>query len=105
MLLFSGSYGQLLDYVVFADWVFFGATVATMFVCRAREARGDAARVSVRTPLHPFTTLLLLAATAYVIVGTVSSNPLNALKGTLLLALGWPAFVLWRRTSLRIALR
>ncbi|MBX6365597.1 MAG: amino acid permease, partial [Gemmatimonadetes bacterium] len=34
MLLVSGTYGQLLDYVVFGDWIFFGAVVATLFVYR-----------------------------------------------------------------------
>ena len=101
VLLFSGSYGQLLDYVVFADWVFFGATAATLFVYRAREARGEVPRVSVRAFGHPVSTLLFLAAAAYVIAGSIVSNPVNALKGGALLALGWPAFAAWRRASRR----
>jgi len=41
LLVTTGSYGQLLDYVVFGDWIFFGLTVATLFVDRRREgARG-----------------------------------------------------------------
>ena len=99
VLLFSGSYGQLLDYVVFADWVFFGATAATLFVYRAREARGEVSRVSVRAFGHPLSTLLFLAAAAYVIAGSIASNPVNALKGSVLLALGWPAFAWWQRSS------
>ena len=99
VLLFSGSYGQLLDYVVFADWVFFGATAATLFVYRAREARGVVPRVSVRAFGHPISTLLFLAAAAYVIAGSIASNPVNAMKGSVLLALGWPAFAWWRRSS------
>jgi basic amino acid/polyamine antiporter, APA family len=98
-LLFSGSYGQLLDYVVFADWVFFGATAATLFVYRARESRGKGLAVSVRAPWHPWSTGLFVAAAVYVIVGSVASNPVNALKGSLLLLLGWPAFAWWRRTT------
>ncbi|MCC7053664.1 MAG: amino acid permease [Gemmatimonadaceae bacterium] len=97
VLLFSGSYGQLLDYVVFADWVFFGATAATLFVYRARERRGEVPHTTVRAVGHPVSTTLFLAAAAYVIVGSVLSNPVNAAKGTALLALGWPAFAWWRR--------
>ena len=33
-LLFTKSYGQLLDYVTFADWIFFGATALTLLVLR-----------------------------------------------------------------------
>lgn len=99
VLLFSGSYGQLLDYVVFADWLFFAATAATLFVYRAKEARGEVPRVTVRAFGHPATTLLFLAAAAYVIAGSIVSNPVNALKGSVLLGLGWPAFAWWRRSA------
>src|SRR5256886_5621045 len=32
VLAVSGSYAQLLDYVVFGDWIFFGLTVASLFI-------------------------------------------------------------------------
>lgn len=32
LLLQASSYGTLLDYVVFCDWIFFGLAVATLFV-------------------------------------------------------------------------
>src|SRR5688500_15719534 len=34
MFVVTGTYGDLLDSVVFADWIFFGATVAALFVWR-----------------------------------------------------------------------
>ncbi len=100
VLLFSGSYGQLLDYVVFADWLFFAATGATLFVYRARESH-DAARGDQKLTGygHPFTTVLFLVAACYVILGSVVSNPNNAIKGAALLAAGWPAYAWWRRTA------
>lgn len=99
VLVFSGSYGQLLDYVVFADWVFFGATGAALFVYRARDARDGSAKRSTPRYGHPITTVLFLAAAAYVIAGSVMSNPANALKGGVLLALGVPAYAWWRRRA------
>ncbi len=101
VLLFSGSYGQLLDYVVFGDWLFFGATVATLFVYRAREASGALPRSDVRAFGHPYTTLLFLAAAVYVVIGSVVSNPVNAAKGSALLVLGMPAFAWWNRAKRR----
>ena len=38
VLTLTGSYGQLLDYVVFGDWIFFGLVVSTLFVYRRRDA-------------------------------------------------------------------
>lgn len=95
VLLFWGTYGQLLDYVVFADWIFFGATAATLFVWRNRDKQSRAAAPSFRTPLHPFTTLLFIAAAVYVIVGSVVSNPGNALRGVLIMAVGIPVYAFW----------
>ena len=96
VLLYSGTYGQLLDYVVFADWIFFGLTAAALFALRRRD--GDRP-VPFRVPLHPWTTLLFVAAAIYVVVGSMSSNPRNALYGSGLLLLGVPVFLHWRRRA------
>ncbi len=101
VLLFTGKYGQLLDYVVFADWIFFGATAATIFVLRRRDRLAGAAAPSFLVPLHPFSTLVFIAAALYVVVGSITSNPGNALRGVLMFALGLPAYAYWR--SQRIA--
>lgn len=95
-LLYLGSYGALLDWVVFADWIFFGAVAATLFVFRRRDgAMGS----GFRTPLHPWSTLLFIAAAVYVMIGSITSNPGNALRGALLLAAGIPVFLIWRRRA------
>lgn len=98
VLLLTGKYGQLLDYVVFADWIFFGSTAAALFVLRARDAR-DGVRPAVSTPLHPISTLIFIAAALYVVAGSITSNPGNAARGAGLLALGLPVFWYWNRQN------
>jgi APA family basic amino acid/polyamine antiporter len=103
-LLLTGTYGQLLDYVVFADWIFFGSTAATLFVLRRRDAQRHGGESSLtKAPGHPFTTLIFIAAAIYVVVGSVISNPGNAARGAGLLALGVPVYLYWngRRTAPR----
>jgi APA family basic amino acid/polyamine antiporter len=103
-LLLTGTYGQLLDYVVFADWIFFGATAATLFVLRKRDAQRHGGESSLtKAPGHPFTTLLFIAAAMYVVVGSIISNPGNAARGAALLVLGVPVYLYWnaRRAALR----
>ena len=92
-LLLTGSYGDLLDWVTFADWIFFGLTAATLLVYRRRSAPG----AHFAAPFHPWSTLVFILAAAYVVIGAIISNPMNALRGTLVLAAGIPAFLWWRR--------
>ena len=101
VLLLSGSYGQLLDWVTFADWIFFGVTAGTLFVYRRREPSAG-----YLAPLFPWTVLLFVAACVYVVGGAVVSNPPNALRGALLLAAGVPVYLFWsRRRAARAAVQ
>ncbi|MFI5257175.1 MAG: APC family permease [Gemmatimonadales bacterium] len=93
VLLASGSYGQLLDWVTFADWIFFGITAASLFVYRRRAADVE----GYRAPFFPWTVLLFVGACMYVVLGAIVSNPSNALRGALLLALGVPVQRWWSR--------
>jgi APA family basic amino acid/polyamine antiporter len=91
VLTLSGTYGQLLDYVVFGDWIFFGLAGATVFVFRRR---GENLRF--RTPAYPWIPGLFVVAAGYVVLSSIASNPGNALLGSGLIGLGIPAYLFWR---------
>jgi basic amino acid/polyamine antiporter, APA family len=109
LLALSGSYAQLLDWVIFGDWIFFGAIVATLFVYRRRDGGpamdppggrvGPAPAGSFRAPWHPLLPGLFVVAAAFVVVSSVVSNPKNAVYGTLLIGAGVPAFLAWVRRA------
>jgi APA family basic amino acid/polyamine antiporter len=90
----SGTYAELLDYVVFGDWIFFGLTVASLFRYRARAT--GAPEPGFRVPAYPWTPVLFVLAAAYVVTSSIVANPKNAVIGTCLLALGVPAYGLAR---------
>ncbi|MGH7580232.1 MAG: APC family permease, partial [Gemmatimonadales bacterium] len=94
----SGSFSQLVDYVAFADWAFFGLTVAGLFVYRHRDPRqgGAAPTGAFRTPGYPWTPALFVAAAIFVVASSIAANPRNALIGTGLLLLGIPVYWYWR---------
>jgi len=95
-LTLTKSYAQLNDYVVFGDWIFFGSTVATLFVYRAREDKGLAPRPAFRAPWYPVLPALFVLAAIYVVASSVGQNLKNAAIGTALLAAGIPVFLFWR---------
>jgi APA family basic amino acid/polyamine antiporter len=92
VLVLTKSYGPLLDYVVFGDWIFFGLTAATLFVYRRRA--GAPERFGV--PLYPVLPALFVLTAVYVVISSIASNPGNAAIGSGLIALGVPVFLFWR---------
>lgn len=103
LLTLSGTYGQLLDYVVFGDWIFFGMTAATLFVFRARDRVAGRPFAGYRTPGYPLVPALFVASALYVVASSVLSNPRNALMGTVLIGLGIPAYYYFVAASRRAA--
>jgi len=91
----SGTFGQILSYVVSVDFIFFGLTGVALFVFRRR----DPASAGFRTPGHPATTALYVAACFAVVVATVLNNPVNSLIGYAILGLGVPACLYWQRKN------
>ena len=94
ILTLTGTFGQLVDYVTFGDWIFFGLTAASLFVYRRRVSDPEP---TFRVPGYPYTVLLFVAAAAFVVYSSIASNPRNAVIGAGLIALGVPAFLYWRR--------
>jgi APA family basic amino acid/polyamine antiporter len=92
----SGTYGQILSYVVSVDFIFFGLTGAALFVFRRRS---QDAHTGFSAPGHPVTTGLFVIACFAVVVATVVNSPANSLIGYVILLAGIPAFLYWRRSN------
>jgi APA family basic amino acid/polyamine antiporter len=95
----SGTFGQILSYVVSVDLIFFALTGAAVFVFRRRP---DASAHGV-VPGHPFTTVLFVGSCMVVIAATIWNTPMKALFGYAILVAGVPAFLYWQRKKERPA--
>ena len=99
----SGSYADILSYVVSVDFIFFGATAACIFVLRRRakvQSADDAdeterGRRITNVPGHPITTALFIAICWLVVLNTIYRFPGNTLIGIALLLAGIPLYFLW----------
>ncbi len=95
VLALTGEYGDLLDTVVFADWIFFGLTVAGLFVLRPRLARLGMT-TGYRTPGYPWLPALFVAVAAVVVYSAIQEAPLRSAVGAGLLFAGIPVFYLFK---------
>jgi basic amino acid/polyamine antiporter, APA family len=91
----SGTYEQILGYVVSVDFIFFGLTGLSLFVFRRRIQEA----AQFRTPGHPVTTALFTLACWLVVIGTFAKAPKDSLVGLGILLAGLPAYWFWRRSN------
>ena len=87
------DFERLLTYVVFVGWIFYALGAAAIFVYRRREP--DLPR-PFRTPGYPVTPILFMLAAAAIVINTVVTQPQSVLLAIGLMALGLPAYYLWR---------
>jgi basic amino acid/polyamine antiporter, APA family len=95
LLAASGSFEQLLTYVVFVGWAFYALAAASIFIYRRRQTGTG---VSYRVPGYPWTPLLFIGTVAAVVLNTVITQPARAGIGLAAVATGVPAYLIWRRS-------
>ena len=98
VLALTGTFEQLLTYVVFAGWIFYGLGALAVFASRRRTP--NAAR-PFRTPGYPVTPLVFALAAALLVGNTLYGQTRQAAIGLVVVLLGTPVYFLWRSRSRR----
>lgn len=99
VLVLTGTYGDLVDSVVFGDWIFFGLTVAAIFRFRARLPLSRRDSGSFRLPGYPVVPALFVGAAVLVVASAVRGNPKRSAVGAALLAAGVPVYAYFARNG------
>jgi APA family basic amino acid/polyamine antiporter len=93
LLAATGTFEQLLTYVVFISWVFFALAAMAIFTYRRREPNAPR---PFRTPGYPATPVLFIASALAIVLNTVVTQPQRGLIGLGGVALGIPIYFFWR---------
>jgi basic amino acid/polyamine antiporter, APA family len=94
VLCVSGSYGQLLDYIIFAVLVFYILTIGGLFVLRFK--RPDAPR-PYKALGYPVLPALYIVMAAWICIVLLRYKPQYTWPGLVLVLLGIPVYFLWSR--------
>jgi APA family basic amino acid/polyamine antiporter len=94
LILFWGTFNELISYVVFTDWVFFGLTAASVFVLRSKK---PLAHRPYKTLGYPLTPALFVGCATWFVASTLIEKPVQAWAGLGFLALGVPVYFFWKR--------
>lgn len=96
LLTLTGTYSQLLDYVIFANLLFYALTALSLFVLRSK--RPDLAR-PYRAFGYPILPGVYMLATAALAVVLLFATPVQAFSGLVLVVIGVPIYLLWRKAE------
>jgi APA family basic amino acid/polyamine antiporter len=89
----SGTFAQIITYVIFTAWIFYGLTVAGVIVLRWR---GEERQGAFRMPGYPFVPVVFCLASLGIVLTSIISDPGRAVIGLCLILTGAPIFVLLR---------
>jgi len=98
LLCLTGTYGQLLDYVIFAALIFYALTTVGLF--RLRKLRPDAERPyrALGYPILPALYIFLATAIAVILL-IADKTRAQAFSGLGIVLLGVPVYFLWRQAK------
>jgi APA family basic amino acid/polyamine antiporter len=96
LVLFFGTFENLFSYVIFGQWIFFGLTVAAVFILRKR--RPDMPR-PYKTWGYPVTPAIFILAALYISINSLLTAFGNSMKGLAIIVLGLPFYFFWKTKS------
>lgn len=94
LLCLSGTYSDLLDYVIFAVLLFFSLTILAIFILRVK--RPDIPR-PYKALGYPVAPAFYILVTTFIMVILLIYKPVYTFPGLIIVLLGIPVYFLWKR--------
>lgn len=98
LLCLTGTYDQLLNYVIFAQLLFYVATTTGLFVLRKTQPHAERPYRAIGYPVLPALYILLALAVAVILLLSPETRT-QALAGLLIVFIGVPVYFIWRGTA------
>ena len=96
VLCISGSYGQLLDYIIFAVLVFYVLTIIGLFVLRRTHPNAERPYRAVGYPVLP---AVYIVMALFIDVVLLRYKPQYTWPGLIIVLLGIPVYFAWSRST------
>jgi basic amino acid/polyamine antiporter, APA family len=96
LLCLTGTYNQLLNYVIFAALVFYVLTTMGLFILRRTRPEAERPYRAIGYPVLPALYIVLAAAVALILL-VAERTRTEAVGGLVLVLIGVPVYLLWRK--------
>lgn len=96
ILAVTGTFEQLLTFVVFTGWIFYALGAASIFIYRRKYPTAER---PFRVPGYPLTPLLFVLASGVIVANTLYAQPIRAAVGLGIVLIGAPVYFIWRKIT------
>jgi APA family basic amino acid/polyamine antiporter len=97
VLVWTGTYRELVSRVIYTEWIFFGLLALGVVILRRRDGYSP----QWRMPGVPYVPIAFALFSFAIALNEILTNPLNAMIGLLLVVIGLPVYWIWLRGSRR----
>ena len=94
ILTFTGTFNQLITYIIFASWIFYGMSAGAVIILRMKKP--ELVR-PYKTPLYPWVPIIFILFAIFLTINTIMEAPRDAGIGAGLILAGLPLYYYWKK--------
>ena len=95
VLTFSGTYNQLITYIIFASWIFYAMSCAAVIILRKKRPE---MKRPYKTPGYPYIPIIFILFAVFLTFNTILEAPRDAAVGSCIILAGLPLYFYWKKT-------
>lgn len=94
LLTFTGTFNQLITYIIFASWIFYGLSAGAVIILRKKKP--DMER-PYKTPGYPWIPVIFILFAVFLTSNTIMEAPRDAAIGAGIILAGLPLYYYWKK--------
>ena len=96
LLTFTGTFNQLITYIIFASWIFYGMSAGAVIILRKKKPDMDR---PYKTPAYPWIPIIFIFFAIFLTINTIMEAPRDATIGAGIILAGLPLYYYWKKNG------
>jgi APA family basic amino acid/polyamine antiporter len=96
ILTFTGTFNQLITYIIFASWIFYGMSAGAVIILRRKNPE---LKRPYKTPFYPWIPITFILFAIFLTINTIMEAPRDAGIGSILILAGLPFYFYWKKNA------
>ena len=96
ILTFTGTFNQLITYIIFASWIFYGMSAGAVIILRKKKPDMDR---PYKTPAYPWIPIIFIFFAIFLTINTIMEAPRDATIGAGIILAGLPLYYYWKKNG------